>query len=225
MREIPPPDFVEVAPPHQRARYAVADDVDGQQVVVAASQEAVQTRDLTRGAREEHLPSLLEELFGPGEAPADAALDILAAAEGGQPLDGLGAVVHDLPRLVEPRAEDHAASADGPLGQEREDAARGALHADPLVGVLGGVDGRRGARCRRSEHRADLLAETAVDAGRSIYAGIEKPFGIGVHRDALLRAALRAGLAAAAVGGTVDSDHRRRVLSIRIAGRFSRSRS
>ena len=188
----------------------MADEVDTEQVVVVAPQETPETGYLAGGSGKEYPTAGLEETLRLKEGVADDALHIFAAAECGQFLARRGTAMTDFPMCIERGSEHHTPSINHHFGKGGKHTARtaGATHlgigiygSEGLQGLAFGIGMQLGAH---------LFAQSAVDAQRRIDLGIEETFGILTEGDALLRAPLHTGTAAAAMGGVNNTNHRKR---------------
>ena len=178
----------------------MADEVDTEQVVVVAPQETPQPGNLTGGAGKEDLAPGLQETLRLQEGVADDTLHIFAAAECRQLFARLGIAVTDFPMCIERGSEHHTPGIDYHLGKGGKHTARTAGKTHPGIGIYGS-EGLQGlAFGIGMQLGTDLFAQTTVDAVRCVDLGIEETFGILTEGDALLRAPLHTGTAAAAFG-------------------------
>lgn len=195
--------FGNIGLPDKRRRNPVADHIHTVQVwVFPALQETFQALNLARRAGKQHLALGLQGLLGLAICIANRALQVFAAAERRQIFRRFHRNMPDTVLVVcHSCAEHHAALGQDIFRQQREHAAARTLAADVIVLIdrrIGG--GRFILRFPRAlQDWANFLTQIAVDASRFIDLRIEETFGIRLHRDAMLRADLRTGMAAAAV--------------------------
>ena len=178
----------------------MADEVDTEQMVVVAPEETPETGYLAGGSGKEYPTAGLEETLRLKEGVADDALNIFAAAECSQLLARRGTAMTDLPMFVKRGSEHYTTGIDDLFGKGGEHTARttGATHLG--IGIYGS-EGLQGlAFGIGMQFGAHLFAQSTVDAQLRIDLGIEETFGILAEGDALLRAPLHTGTAAAAFG-------------------------
>ena len=172
--------FGNIGFPDARRRHPLADHIYTEQVrLFPAPQKASQPLDLARRAGEQDFAPRLQRLFRLGIGIPDGALQVLAAAQRRQSLPRLHRdVVHTVLVRRHGRTEHHPALCQHLLGQRRKDATARAFAPYRLVPVDCRV-GRRlfALRLRLGvQDRADLFAQTALDAGRRVDPRVQKAF-------------------------------------------------
>ena len=162
------------------------------------SQIVVKSVHLTGRTGEQHRPPSIQLLPHLLIDAGDVALNGLGSPDAGQVLLALYRFMADPQLGVHPGTEHHAAALQHIVRQQGEYTPAGGVLPHGIVGVPCGKDRRLRMGLPLAQHRADVGAMAALDAGVR-HRGVEEALPVGQHMDGIFGAALGAGGAAGAL--------------------------
>ena len=142
-------------------------------------------------------------------ARSDSGLYVLAAPKSRKSCQRVAIVMNDFPMFIEARPEYHTSIRNDLFGELGKYASGRGVKTNLFVGVDGRINVEGAFRLGLVQNRADLFAQTALDAGRCINDRIAETLLVLVHRDAVPRTPLNTSPTAAARFFIVNIYHRR----------------